>query len=725
MKHTYFLKVLLGVLFLTLININARAQSAGSLVFVGFNADGDKDLSIATLADIPANSTIYITDKELDNTGKFTNGEGYLTWLTGTKNIDAGTIINFTDIDNATNLNFGVSIGSITRNGRFNLTTTTKDGLFIYLGTDANTPTTFITAIQIGNDPTQLGTYDADGITLTGTGLQKGKSIIIFDASATPDGAIYKGDKVGQATLSNYYSLIADVKNWKNVVNGNGEDLLPFSTKKFSIINATWNGNIDTNWTTKSNWTPENIPTETSDVLIPNGLTNYPTINAPITIKGIKLESGASLIANAKVTGTIIYQQDLNTNWHLISSPLNGETIENLINNHNFAKGSAAGRIGIAPYQNEKNKWLYQNKASEGNIEKGTGLTVKLITAGKLKFSGNINDKTIHTNISKNKNGYNLIGNPYTSHLNTATFLTENSNILASQTIWIWNGNNYETKVTTDNYIIAPTQAYFIDAKTTGTVSFDIKNQEHQKTNTSHKKNRPEIQLTATNNNKKSNTKLYYINGTTTGFDNGYDGAEFGGVSYDFSICSQLVSENKGQNYAIQSLPINNMENTVIPIGLKANLGNEIIFSANSINLPSNVTIYLEDKINNNIINLSEENYTIQLKNNSTGIGQFYLHTKTEKLKENTPQKIITKASIKIYASKNNSIKISGLQTENASINVYSIVGKKVFSTNLTSTVTALKQIQEVNLPKLTKGVYIVEVILNSDNKISQKIILD
>ncbi|WP_233890306.1 hypothetical protein [Tenacibaculum piscium] len=253
MKHTYFLKVLLGVLFLTLININARAQSAGSLVFVGFNADGDKDLSIATLADIPANSTIYITDKELDNTGKFTNGEGYLTWLTGTKNIDAGTIINFTDIDDATNPNFGVSIGSITRNGRFNLTTTTKDGLFIYLGTDANTPTTFITAIQIGNDPTQLGTYDADGITLTGTGLQKGKSIIIFDASATPDGAIYKGDKVGQATLSNYYSLIADVKNWKNVVNGNGEDLLPFSTKKFSIINATWNGNIDTNWTTKSN----------------------------------------------------------------------------------------------------------------------------------------------------------------------------------------------------------------------------------------------------------------------------------------------------------------------------------------------------------------------------------------------------------------------------------------------------------------------------------------
>ncbi|WP_233890307.1 T9SS type A sorting domain-containing protein [Tenacibaculum piscium] len=167
------------------------------------------------------------------------------------------------------------------------------------------------------------------------------------------------------------------------------------------------------------------------------------------------------------------------------------------------------------------------------------------------------------------------------------------------------------------------------------------------------------------------------------------------------------------------------MENTVIPIGLKANSGNEITFSANSINLPSNVTIYLEDKINNNIINLSEENYTIQLKNNSTGIGQFYLHTKTEKLKENTPQKIITKASIKIYASKDNSIKISGLQTENASINVYSIVGKKVFSTNLTSTVTALKQIQEVNLPKLTKGVYIVEVILNSDKKISQKIILD
>lgn len=727
MKHMYFFKLLIGIFFLSAIKINA--QTTGDIIFTGFNADGDKDFSIAILAPIPANSTLYISDKETDGLGGFTTGEGSLTWLTGSNIIPAGSVVTFTDIDNATNPNFGASIGSITRIGGFNLTTTTKDALFIYIGTDVNTPTTFITALQIGNDTTQLGTYNADGISLKGTGLKKGVSIITFDASATPDGAVYKGDKTGQNSFADYYSLIADVENnWTNVVNGNGELLLPFSSDTFSIINATWNGNTDNNWTTATNWNSGNIPTNTSDVLIPNGLNKYPTITNATTVKGITIENGASLIANSNVTGTVIYQRNLTANWHLVSSPVTGETTNNLITNHIFAQGTAGGRIGIAPYKNDGTTWNYQTKSSEENIEKGAGFSVKLATPGNLKFRGKINHLTVNTPVTKNENGYNLIGNPYTSYLNSNTFLTQNSTLLTSQTIWIWNGTNYETKIAADAFILAPAQGFFMDANADGNISFNNTNQQHQTTDTFKRSSRTEIHLSATDNttNKKSNTKLYYIKGTTTGFDNGYDGAQFKGFISDFSITTQLVSQNKGENYAIQSLPINTMKNTVIPIHLKANAGNEIMFSANSMNLPTNINVYLEDKINGVFTNLSKENYTVILNNNTS---QFYLHTSDKNPKINIIQENLNEntQNVAIYASANNTLTITGLPStnfsentsKNASIKIYSILGEKIISKQFKTAA-----INVIQLPKTSKGIYIIE--LNSNlGKITKKIILN
>ena len=42
-------------------------------------------------------------------------------------------------------------------------------------------------------------------------------------------------------------------------------------------------------------------------------------------------------------------------------------------------------------------------------------------------------------------------------------------------------------------------------------------------------------------------TKIYYIEGTTTGFDNGYDGEMFGATSNAFAIYTHLVGNEQGQ----------------------------------------------------------------------------------------------------------------------------------------------------------------------------------
>ncbi|NJN34634.1 MAG: hypothetical protein HC817_10640 [Saprospiraceae bacterium] len=44
--------------------LNAQTLTSGDLMCVGFNADGNDDLSFVALAAIPANTTIYLRDDE-------------------------------------------------------------------------------------------------------------------------------------------------------------------------------------------------------------------------------------------------------------------------------------------------------------------------------------------------------------------------------------------------------------------------------------------------------------------------------------------------------------------------------------------------------------------------------------------------------------------------------------------------------------------------------------
>ena len=489
---------------------------------------------------------------------------------------------------------------------------------------------------------------------------------------------------------------------------------LPFSTN-------TWKGNTDSNWNTSSNWSTGSTPIASSNVLIIK-TTNQPTISAPVTVNSITIESGASLIANAAVTGSAIYKRTLTDKWHLVSSPVNGENFQNLITNNTFATGTAGGRIGIAPYKNDGTKWDYQISSSTGNIDKGTGLSVKLANAGTLKFTGSINNITTNKAITKNTNGFNLVGNPFASYVNSGTLLTDNSGILESQTIWLWNGTTYETKVTADNFVLAPGQGFFVESKTGGgDISFNTAYQSHQITDTFLREleSKSEIHISAKNNDKESIAKIYYINGATKGFDNGFDGKMFEGVSYNFSFASQLVSTNKGKNYAIQSLPKNLIEETVIPLSLKAEAGNTIVFSSKSINLPNdNLNIYLEDRLNNKIINITTKDYTYTLKNNKNGIGQFYLRVSSKNI-NSTPLIATTISDVSLYKSAIETITIAGLQTKTARLKIYSLTGKQVFNKIFSS-----NGYSNITIPKLATGIYIIE-LTSVLGKINKKIILE
>ncbi len=484
------------------------------------------------------------------------------------------------------------------------------------------------------------------------------------------------------------------------------------------VSTVTWNGSTDNNWSSISNWSTNSIPAAGADITIPNSLTNYPTISSATTANSITIQSGASLVANAAVTGSVTYKRTLTGNWHLVSSPVNGETIQDLITNHTFAI-QGGSNITMAPYNNGGTAWNYYTAASTGNITSGSGLSAKLASAGDFSFTGTLNTSNVTPAITQGgANNFNLVGNPFTSYITLGTFFSNNTGKFTEDTIWMWNQatNSYDLKMsgTDDAFEIAPGQGFFVSANANTTINFNANDQSHQ-TDTFQRSARTEINLIANENGKSKSTKIYFIEGTTKGFDNGYDGTAFS-TSNKFALYSQLVTDNQGKNYAIQSLPLSDIENIAIPIGLNALAGKEIQFYISSNNLPNNTKVYLEDRLNNELVDITDTAHTITLKNDVNGIGQFYLRATSKKIDATIATSI---EEVSIYKSAPNTLSIIGLQTEKSSLKIYSLMGQKVADQNFDS-----NGFSTVTIPSLATGIYVIE--LSSElGKTSRKIILE
>ena len=266
--------------------------------------------------------------------------------------------------------------------------------------------------------------------------------------------------------------------------------------------------------------------------------------------------------------------------------------------------------------------------------------------------------------------------------------------------------------------MISPAQAFFVEAKTSNAVIFTEANQSHEDDNFQRSANpRPEIKLNLSNGSENIKTELFYIDGTTTGFDNGFDGKMFGGATYDFTIYTDLVSNSVGAKYAVQSLPNSDFESMIVPVGLKAAANKEIIFSAEAINLPSGLKVFLEDRVNNTFTRIDEVNssYKVILTAALDGIGRFYLHTATNALSIDD----IALNSVSIFKSNNYNLKIAGLQQGKVAISLFSIQGKKIFTSSF-----VVNGVQEIALPKLAKGIYVVQLTTEA-GKLNKKIILE
>lgn len=738
------------------------SQSIGDIAFVAFNTDGDKDFAIVALSEITPNSIIYFTDDETTGVGSpsaLAGSEGTITWNTGTRIIKAGTVVVFTDIDSDGNPAFGASTGTVTRSGSFNLSGS-KDGIIAFIGTDTSTPTSYIAAIQMGNDNAFLGPFDVDAITLTNTGLVIGTSIIIADNTASPDGGYYSGSRSSEGLYAAYYTLIETNSNW-TTESTNGELSLEFSQEAFTINTTNWTGSTSSVWNLAGNWN-NGIPSSSSLVTIPNVATspiissgttalagnliveaseiltinsvNSLTISGLLTITGnLTINSGASLIVNGTSTGDLTYNVNvIDTNWHLISSPIVGEQYDDAWNITNSINVSGAGlNDAVSTYNNTTSAsgtWGYfQTGAEATTFNQGQGYSLKRTGAGDYGFIGTFATSNVLLTISQGfgaLNKWNLAGNPFPSYIKVSELIAANSANLTDthEFVYVWNGTNYITLAGTD--YIHPGQAFFLNADNSTTNNFTIAEslQSHQTGITFYKETaNPTIKVFVNDNESQKFTEIRYAENYTKGLDPRSDAGTFTAQSTSFSLFSHLVSNSEGVDFMLQSLPKDDYENTIIPLGLNAVTGKEITFSINHQNLPSGLMVFLEDKGLKTITRLDENksNYKITLESDSSEIGRFYLHTSITDIRKTLDATDFDLDRISIYLSSDRNIRIVGLQSDKATLTVFNILGKKIYHKNLKSSATIDVHLSD----SIKQGIYIVKLETNKGN-INKKIFL-
>ena len=514
-------------------------------------------------------------------------------------------------------------------------------------------------------------------------------------------------------------------------------------------LENTWLGGTSSDWSTASNWSKGAIPISTDFVEIPTGTTFTPVISnttgasiqnlTVATGVNVTVENGGSLLISGtapEVTGSIIYKRTLTADadpskaWHLVTSPLAGVSIINFMAANTLASGTTNTNFrGVGNYVNDGSGFNYYSSNYSGSdaFNVGKGFAIKNAAAGDVEFSGFFRKGDKHFSISQGTDNFNLVGNAFLAYMNLGTFFTNNNatDRLSEATIWLWDpsansGNGgYVTKMagTDAAFEVAPGQAFFVSAGpvASNVVSFSEANQSHQ-IDTFLKKNstRTEIELKITQGSLINNTNLYYIEGTSTGFDNGFDGSLFTGTVSDLSIYTELVADNNGKKIAVQSLPNSDYESIIIPIGVKATKGKEITISSSTLNLPKEISVFLEDRENNTFTDLTQSDFSVVLEEDLDGSGRFFLRTSSQVLSTNSSEL----KDISIYQS-NNNLKIIGLQQEDGSISIFNILGKQIMLNKFETSNTL-----NVGLSSLATGIYIVR-LQTAKGTLNKKIIIE
>ena len=523
-----------------------------------------------------------------------------------------------------------------------------------------------------------------------------------------------------------------------------------------------WDGSTSSAWTLGTNWSNDAVPSITNDVFIPNAV-RVPNVTSNVQVNKLEIELSSGF--NISSEGSVIVNSDLNANeiltmqstasnssvllvkgnsngqvsyergslsankWSIVSAPVHGQSIkdfvENPANSIRINTSVIPNRYAVSYYNDSQasgSKWVYYDvdylRANPNeSFEKGRSYAISRETDGGVTFTGTLETSSITKTVAASE--WNAIGNPYTAFLpinenSGVNFINDNSIKLNPANVGVYVWDNAQDKYVGKSLIsekssLAPGQGFFVKTTTGVTdILFNEALREIQPVSGGTfargiTTNKPSIQLLATLKDITVDTNIKYFDNATEGLDPKYDLGNYSRANFD--VFTRLVNNEKGEDFTIQSLSTKDIESTVLPVGLKAGVGEEVVFTINTKDLPEGVEVFIEDKLLEKFTKLNATTnkfYSVKITEQTNEIGRFYLHTRQSK----TAVVNTDINNVRIYIIENNTLMIDGISKGNFEMNLYAVHGASVLS----KTIEGMGK-NSIVLPTLQTGVYIVRVV--------------
>lgn len=391
----------------------------------------------------------------------------------------------------------------------------------------------------------------------------------------------------------------------------------------------------------------------------------------------------------------------------------------------------------FGPYNNALQSYINYDSTENAAVllERGLGYRSATYTGQTIRFTGTVSSIPETVSISTNgTNSWNLIGNPYPTYINSQAFLVANSAVLDpdATAIYGYNSGSAPTSgtignftiinnLTNDSINIAPGQGFFVAnnrINPTHQVFYTLAMRTFNGTddfilnrNTSPNQM---LRLRAEHATANFATEIYFNANSTLGLDPGYDAAIFGGTNPNFMLYSRLVENNLGRNMAIQSLGFVDLNDVIIPLGLKTAQGKQVTFSIERSTLSAETQVYLEDNLTNTTTLLNTGNYTFTANTAISGTGRFFLrigNSTLSTIEQNSN-------SLKLYA-REHTIFINGQLLADTTVSIYDVQGRLV----LTSFLEEGSDTNRIEATNLSSGIYIVK-LANEKQAQTKKVVI-
>lgn len=502
------------------------------------------------------------------------------------------------------------------------------------------------------------------------------------------------------------------------------------------------------------------------DLTISSGASLTVPVGATLNVSGdvtmySDSNSFASLIVNGTITitGTAKYHRFTNSQSNdndLIAPPLSGQSWSSFLTSDTNYNESLIFNNGVQPMTTylfgpfEKGSTddylLYDDNSSEVLVSgKGYRSATNTGNGDTLIFTGTIVTGSVTSTIENEMTGvyseWNLIGNPYPAYIEIDAFLNHvgsvsgvtNLSLLNAQTAAVY-GYNANTAGSENNWtianlassttVIAPGQGFFVssnlpiaDLEFTPDMQVAGNADDFILGRSSEQINFVELRMESAANSYE--TSVYFHDNGSDGLDVGYDAAVFGMNVPDFLLYTQLVQDNEGLPFAIQTLNSNDVNNAIISLGVNAYQGQQVTFSITDMTLPTSVNVYLEDVVANTITLLNDTDYILTPSTALSGTGRFFLRFTSDDapLLSNTEYDI---NDLQIYTiTSARTLFIKGQLATATTVSLYDIHGRMVTS----SVLDASSNVNQLNVSNLNSGVYVVK-LSNATQQKTQKVIL-